>query len=418
MVCFSPLVAKHSTSGKESTNGKHYIKVKDEPKPEKESSQTSLATVTTAVSETASTESVVGTTPGPVPGEKRERRKRRSKLQMKEAEAREKERLRELEMSQNEGAEEDYLRIPISRELMALLVDDQHMIQQSELVVNLSAAKSVYQLLEDFAAFSAAEDRNQTKDEDEGAFELSDTSRSSSQDSQDSEIRREVINGLKMYFNAVLGKQLLYKNERLQYLEVLEKHTASVQVNDHSTIPVPQHLESKDQDGSSSAGGNKSTGGFRSRKNSSATSNNSADATASKASNDLTHLTNKHLVKPDLTKLYAPIHLLRMFTKIGRYMANIPDSLALQLLLYYIGKVADYMHRHRDELFSAKLYHRHVPTGVIVPSGTSVTDSETTGSDGGYKLPDNPRETATASTNHHHRMSSKKAMEAVRLHVA
>ncbi|ESO04176.1 hypothetical protein HELRODRAFT_99671 [Helobdella robusta] len=102
--------------------------------------------------------------------------------------------------------EESYLakmdiEVKIPLELKAWLVDDWDLVNRQKQIVRLPCTPNVDTILDDYLEFKINNSKNVSKD----ALE-------------------EVCLGLKDYFNAMLGNQLLYRLERPQYADILNKH--------------------------------------------------------------------------------------------------------------------------------------------------------------------------------------------------
>lgn len=102
--------------------------------------------------------------------------------------------------------EESYLtkievRIKIPEELKPWLVDDWDLVTRQKQLVQLPCKVTVDNILDDYVKAKLAKPGNQHRD-----------------------AILEVTQGIKEYFNVMLGTQLLYKFERPQYAEIMAKH--------------------------------------------------------------------------------------------------------------------------------------------------------------------------------------------------
>lgn len=95
------------------------------------------------------------------------------------------------------------VKIKIPEELQSWLVDDWDIITRQQKLVNLPAKLTVNNLLDNYLAHKKS---------------------SKAHNQQKESVLIDITNGIKEYFNASLGSQLLYKFERPQYSEILHNY--------------------------------------------------------------------------------------------------------------------------------------------------------------------------------------------------
>lgn len=120
--------------------------------------------------------------------------------------------------STGKGAE---IKMPIPNALKAQLVDDWERITKDKLLVPLPRTPTVTDMLEQYR-----EHRHTAKE------------RRKPMSRRDDDIVDEIIDGLKVYFDRALGNVLLYRFERYQYQQILEKYPKKTPSETYG----PEHL--------------------------------------------------------------------------------------------------------------------------------------------------------------------------------
>nr|ACO11643.1 Mortality factor 4-like protein 1 [Caligus rogercresseyi] len=117
---------------------------------------------------------------------------------------------KELRSESTVQSEEHYqskveIRIKIPEELKPYLVDDWDYLTRQRKLVILPCRLNVDQIIQDYVKSKSGQSKAASKNNRESAIS-------------------EVMNGLKEYFNVMLGSQLLYKFEREQHADILREH--------------------------------------------------------------------------------------------------------------------------------------------------------------------------------------------------
>ncbi len=161
------------------------------------------------------------------------------------------------------------VRIKIPDELKPYLVDDWDYLTRQRKLVNLPARLTVDDVIADYVKVKAkSKGKTTSKNNREAAVS-------------------EVVEGLREYFNVMLGSQLLYKFEREQHADLIREKGQDV----------------------------------------------------------------------PMSSLYGPIHLLRLFVKLGGMLAYTPlDEKSVNLLLHYIQDFLAYMKKNASNLFKIQDY--------------------------------------------------------------
>lgn len=156
------------------------------------------------------------------------------------------------------------IKVKIPEELKPCLVDDWDLITRQQKLFELPAKISVEMILDEYVKQKLASKLSSAKE---------------------SQIL-EVTNGIKEYFNVMLGSQLLYRFERLQYQELLAKN-----------------------------------------------------------------------VGRKMTELYGSVHLLRLFTKFGHFLAfTALNKETIQCLLMHFNEFLKWFSRNASNYFSSSDY--------------------------------------------------------------
>ncbi|CAI2723372.1 unnamed protein product [Schistosoma spindalis] len=110
------------------------------------------------------------------------------------------------------------LMVSIPPSLKAWLVDDWDLITRQARLYELPASQPISTLLSDFLESAEIEVKSEpTSEPHNSQHNINPAIRP--------DLRREFLAGIQHYFNLIIGSHLLYKFERLQYAELLKRHT-------------------------------------------------------------------------------------------------------------------------------------------------------------------------------------------------
>ncbi|KAK4472740.1 hypothetical protein MN116_003964 [Schistosoma mekongi] len=107
--------------------------------------------------------------------------------------------------------------VSIPPSLKAWLVDDWDLITRQARLYELPASQPISNLLSDFLESAEVGIKSEPTSETQSSQSTNPVIRS--------DLRREFVAGIQHYFNLIIGSHLLYKFERLQYAELLKRHT-------------------------------------------------------------------------------------------------------------------------------------------------------------------------------------------------
>ncbi|CAH8445118.1 unnamed protein product [Schistosoma guineensis] len=110
------------------------------------------------------------------------------------------------------------LMVSIPPSLKAWLVDDWDLITRQARLYELPASQPISTLLSDFLESAEIEVKSEPTSEPQN-------SQHNINPAIRPDLRREFLAGIQHYFNLIIGSHLLYKFERLQYAELLKRHT-------------------------------------------------------------------------------------------------------------------------------------------------------------------------------------------------
>lgn len=228
--------------------------------------------------------------------------------------------------------------VEIPSALKDILVEDNISISQNQMLLKLPAATTVNHVLKSYIRDRCEKATNGTINQ----MLMDDIGEYGCQFYKS--CYQEIANGLKLYFNNVLGTQLLYHFERLQYADLRRRL-------------LPNETNQVDET-------NEMSKEHRSRRNSTTVKAESEQQQLERQNNSFeTASTTEN--EFDLTEHYSVIYLLRLFTKLGKLFSYLPvDKNLMKLLQRFISDVIDYIDQNREQFFMDLDYY--APTSEYV----------------------------------------------------
>lgn len=165
----------------------------------------------------------------------------------------------------------------------------------------------------------------------------------------------EYVQNIRIYFNTVLSKQLLFRLERLQYLEIIDDN------NNDNNQENNQPMDVQDMPK------------IRSRKNSDTKNSTTTKPTKIIPGNVLENNQQQQQSKEPI-EIYTPIHLLRLFTKYPSYLQYFPcDPNLFRLLEIFNDDFFEFCLENFDEYFGANNLNYYEPTIDYIERSANVS---------------------------------------------
>ncbi|XP_046908943.2 uncharacterized protein LOC124490469 [Dermatophagoides farinae] len=188
----------------------------------------------------------------------------------------------------------------------------------------------------------------------------------------------EYVKNIRIYFNTVLPTHLLFNIERLQYLEIISNPNHDISNNQQDNNNTNnQSNESLDTTTTTTT-----MPKMRSRKNSdSIVIKNSKSIKTSSSTKTTTSTTtttvkdsNNHNQSKEPIEIYSPIHLLRLFTKLGSYLQYYYcDKNFFRLLNLFNDDFFDFCMDNYDEYFGDDNLHYYEPKSDYIERSANIS---------------------------------------------